>query len=171
MRKDERKFISQLFDALTQINDPADTRKKVLGVLRDNNPQASHSEKDDISKRKKMLLEGLRPMIAKGLSNLDEWEALLAKYEAADLTATPVPASADENRDASDRDCALSAGLTRREADIFLFLAKGATHRKIAAELSVSINTVNAHVQNIFGKLNVSNRIEAVNAVRGVDVK
>ena len=50
-------------------------------------------------------------------------------------------------------------------------LAKGATHRNIAAELGVSINTVNAHIQNIFGKLNVTNRIEAVNAVRGVDVK
>jgi DNA-binding CsgD family transcriptional regulator len=170
MRKDEREIIGRLFDALTQISDPADTRQKLLAIL-DQNLHAPHPKKVGISKRKMKLLDGLRPMITKGISNLDEWESLIAKYEAADLPATPVPEIAGENRGASDRDHALSAGLTRRQADIFLFLAKGANHREIAAELSVSINTVNAHVQNIFGKLNVTNRIEAVNAVRSVDAQ
>ncbi len=51
---------------------------------------------------------------------------------------------------------------TDRENDILLLIAKGYTNTKIAETLFISINTVKFHTKNIFIKLDVKNRIEAV---------
>ncbi len=67
---------------------------------------------------------------------------------------------------ASDRDAALRSGLSNREADIFALLAKGLGNREIGHELHISPNTARTHIENVYEKLGVSNRIEAVNKVR-----
>jgi DNA-binding NarL/FixJ family response regulator len=51
--------------------------------------------------------------------------------------------------------------LSAREQEVFELIAKGLTNTQIAEALTVSENTVKFHVQNIFQKLNVSNRTEA----------
>lgn len=51
--------------------------------------------------------------------------------------------------------------LTRRETEVLKLVALGVSNRNIAAQLSISDNTVKAHVSNIFGKLQVNNRAEA----------
>lgn len=51
--------------------------------------------------------------------------------------------------------------LTERERDVLTLLAKGLTNQEIAAQLSLSNNTIKYHVQNIYAKLNVTNRTEA----------
>jgi PAS domain S-box-containing protein len=53
-------------------------------------------------------------------------------------------------------------GLTRRELEILRLLAEGANTRVVAERLRVSRATVRNHVQNIFGKLEVHSRLEAV---------
>jgi len=59
------------------------------------------------------------------------------------------------------------AGLTPRELDVLLLLAKHQTDKEIAEALFLSPRTVSTHVANIFNKLGVSNRREAANmAVR-----
>ena len=58
------------------------------------------------------------------------------------------------------------ARLTRRETGVFALLIKGHGNREIGRELNISEFTARAHVRNIFSKLKVSNRVEAVNAVR-----
>lgn len=65
-----------------------------------------------------------------------------------------------------DRDAALRCGLSNREAEIFALLAKGLGNREIGRELHISPNTARTHIDNIYQKLKVSNRIEAVNHVR-----
>jgi DNA-binding NarL/FixJ family response regulator len=50
------------------------------------------------------------------------------------------------------------AGLTRREAEVAALIGEGRTNRQIAAQLVVSERTVDAHLRNMFAKLDVSSR-------------
>ncbi|MDR6513606.1 LuxR C-terminal-related transcriptional regulator [Chryseobacterium camelliae] len=52
--------------------------------------------------------------------------------------------------------------LTAREMEILRYIGEGHTSKEIAASLSISINTVSRHRQNILEKLRVKNSIEAV---------
>jgi DNA-binding NarL/FixJ family response regulator len=52
--------------------------------------------------------------------------------------------------------------LTAREQEVLRLLARGLRNKEIAARLSVSERTVNFHLANIYQKLNVSGRTEAL---------
>ena len=63
---------------------------------------------------------------------------------------------------AGDEDVGLLAGqLTAREREVLGLLVRGASGLEIAAELSISRNTVRTHVQSILTKLQVHSRLEA----------
>ena len=51
--------------------------------------------------------------------------------------------------------------LTGREMDVLKLVARGKVNNDIADELSISISTVKSHLQNIYTKLDVTNRTEA----------
>ncbi|WP_353885389.1 LuxR C-terminal-related transcriptional regulator [uncultured Bacteroides sp.] len=51
--------------------------------------------------------------------------------------------------------------LSVREKQVLSLIDKGLTSKKIAETLSISINTVSRHRQEILGKLQVKNSIEA----------
>ena len=51
--------------------------------------------------------------------------------------------------------------LTSREISIYEKLLEGESVKDIAAELTISINTVKAHIRNLYKKLNIHNRREA----------
>jgi len=51
--------------------------------------------------------------------------------------------------------------LTAREREVWGLIAEGRTNVQIAAQLSLSENTVKFHVQHLFRKLGVKNRTEA----------
>jgi len=53
-------------------------------------------------------------------------------------------------------------GLTARESEILYLLGQGCSNAKIAAQLFISANTVKFHIKNIYIKLNVKSRMEAV---------
>ncbi len=57
--------------------------------------------------------------------------------------------------------------LSNREKEILLKLSKGLLYKEIATELFISQETVRKHVYNIYEKLHVKNRIEAVNIFLG----
>lgn len=52
--------------------------------------------------------------------------------------------------------------LTNRELEVLIELAKGCTNAEIASHLFISVATVKTHMMNIFGKLEVSTRLGAV---------
>ncbi|MFT5084877.1 MAG: DNA-binding NarL/FixJ family response regulator [Lentisphaeria bacterium] len=52
-------------------------------------------------------------------------------------------------------------GITKRESEVFLWLAKGKTNREIAQILDFSPRTVNKHLEQLFKKLDVDNRTSA----------
>jgi len=52
--------------------------------------------------------------------------------------------------------------LSKREIEVLKLVTKGSSNKEIADELCLSIRTVQGHVGNIFNKLRVSSRTEAV---------
>jgi DNA-binding NarL/FixJ family response regulator len=55
----------------------------------------------------------------------------------------------------------LSVSLTPRETEVLSLLASGRSGKEIAAELSVSLSTVQRHIANIYAKIGVRGRVEA----------
>jgi DNA-binding NarL/FixJ family response regulator len=53
-------------------------------------------------------------------------------------------------------------GLTPRELEVLSLLTKGCTNKEIAQDLFISEKTVKTHLSNIFRKLKVTRRLEAV---------
>jgi len=53
--------------------------------------------------------------------------------------------------------------LTTREREMLELLAKGYRYKEIADQLSISFETVRTHIHNIYDKLHVQSRIEALN--------
>jgi two-component system, NarL family, nitrate/nitrite response regulator NarL len=52
--------------------------------------------------------------------------------------------------------------LTRREMEVLAELASGRTNKQIARDLGISLNTIKFHVRNLFQKLGVNSRGQAI---------
>lgn len=53
-------------------------------------------------------------------------------------------------------------GLTQREIELLTQLKNGLTYEEIASNLHISYHTVRKHIENIYRKLQVGNKLEAV---------
>lgn len=60
----------------------------------------------------------------------------------------------------------LDEPLSQRELEVLRLIVEGATNKEIADELVLTVNTVKRHISNIFGKLVVRNRAEAIARAR-----
>lgn len=60
--------------------------------------------------------------------------------------------------------------LTSRETELVALLAEGLSNKEIAARVFVSENTVKKHLANIYQKLEVSRRTQAVNKARELGI-
>jgi DNA-binding NarL/FixJ family response regulator len=75
--------------------------------------------------------------------------------------------SADDGAVARKRRGHVENPLTAREAGILNHVAMGYSAAETAEHLALSVHTVTTHIRNIYGKLAVRNRVEAVNVARG----
>jgi len=60
--------------------------------------------------------------------------------------------------------------LSERELEVLQLIAEGLTNREIADRLYLSLNTVKVHTRNIYGKLDVHHRAQAVARAREIGV-
>ena len=60
--------------------------------------------------------------------------------------------------------------LSKRELEILGLLTQGYSNQEIAARLFVSLSTVKTHIQNLFEKLDVKRRIQAVEKARRLNL-
>lgn len=65
------------------------------------------------------------------------------------------------NRQSEDEILRQSFGLTHRESEVLLWIAKGKANRDIGEILGLSSRTVNKHLEQIYAKLGVENRASA----------
>lgn len=65
---------------------------------------------------------------------------------------------------------ATAASITTREQEVLKLLSQGCSNREIALALCVSIGTVKTHLANIYGKLNVASRVQAVAEARSLNL-
>ena len=64
------------------------------------------------------------------------------------------------------REPTLAARLTRREREVIGLVAQGCADAEVGRRLGISRRTVGKHLENVFAKLGVHNRAEAVHRVR-----
>lgn len=55
----------------------------------------------------------------------------------------------------------LVAGLTSRELEVLRLVAKGQSNKKIAADLVLSVRTVERHITNLYGKIDARGKADA----------
>ena len=96
---------------------------------------------EDLTRAKLLLEEGLA--IAERLAMVPLQKKTAALYKTVSTAAPKYP-----------------AGLTRREAEVITFVAKGMTNKEIGDKLCISGRTVAAHLRRIFDKVGAANRAE-----------
>ena len=61
-------------------------------------------------------------------------------------------------------------GISKRELDVFLLMAQGLSNQEIAERLFVSLNTIKTHSSNVFAKLDVERRTQAVEKAKRLSI-
>ena len=60
--------------------------------------------------------------------------------------------------------------LSKRQLEILSLLAQGHSNQEIASQLLVSLSTVKSHIQNLFEKLEVKRRMQAVEKAKRLNL-
>lgn len=71
---------------------------------------------------------------------------------------------------AIDEDAVRELGISKREHEVLQLLAGGCSNAEVAAELFVSLSTVKTHVSNLFHKLDVKSRTQAIGKAKELKI-
>lgn len=151
--------------------DEGDREQELLGALEERGEitpvTAAISTSLTADEASKMLEE----LTAKGYLQLQIEEGIptyalagRATRELPQSTSTPADRSADGTPVLPPVD------LSERELEVLTLLASGRTNSEIAGDLFVAVGTVKSHVNNIYSKLEVRNRAEAVTRARELEL-
>jgi two-component system, NarL family, response regulator LiaR len=61
-------------------------------------------------------------------------------------------------------------GISKREYEVLELIAKGHTNQEVADRLFVSANTIKTHLTNIFAKLEVNRRTQAIQRAKDLNI-
>jgi DNA-binding NarL/FixJ family response regulator len=100
------------------------------------------------------LKAGARAYLLKGLLRKELIETIRAVHAGQKRLAPEIAAEIAEH--------AIDGGLTPREIDVLRLIAGGNANKEIAAQLSLTEETVKGHVKNILSKLGARDRTHAV---------
>lgn len=108
------------------------------------------------------LKAGARAYLLKGSLRNELLETIRAVYAGQRRVSSEAAAEIAEH--------STDDALTPREVDVLRWVAKGNANKEIAAELSLSEETVKSHIRSILGKLEAKDRTHAVaiGAKRGI---
>jgi DNA-binding NarL/FixJ family response regulator len=112
------------------------------------------SAEEDRDAIEAVLRRGATAYILKSIDPLDLAAAIRQAVEGS--VFQPGPLLADS------RPRAVRAGLSEKEAQVLAELAKGCSNREIAQTLWLSEQTIKFHLRNVYRKLGVANRTEAL---------
>jgi DNA-binding NarL/FixJ family response regulator len=126
-----------------------------IRLLQERMPAVKIAVLSGIDSDEQALSLGASAFIAKGINPDELPGALLAAYR--EHVPTPI------GRVAHDRtSAARDAGLTERELEILRAVGEGKSNREIGKKLWLAEQTVKFHLTNIYRKLNVTSRTEAL---------
>lgn len=113
---------------------------------------------------KPFLIEELLVKVDTILRNFQKQRKALvdAAYKSLLITDKQAEASS-EKTDQLIKECRIKYNLTSRETEVIRLIAEGGTNKTIAEKLFISDKTVAKHIQNIFEKVGVNNRLELLN--------
>ena len=60
--------------------------------------------------------------------------------------------------------------MSERELEVLHYLARGLTYEEIGQQLFLSLNTIQFHVKNIYRKLLVNKRVQAIEKAREMNL-
>ena len=89
---------------------------------------------------------------------------LLAAFPENVLSAVPI------DREQSVNTQILVEPLSGREIEVLHMMAEGYKYKEIAERLVVSINTVRHHTRNVYGKLDVNSRTQALGRAKELNL-
>jgi LuxR family maltose regulon positive regulatory protein len=99
-------------------------------------------------------------------ASTDESSVRIRRYAARLLSAFPEVNTAPTPSIPADRQSGLIDPLTTRELDVLQLIAAGDSNQAIAERLFITVSAVKKHTGNIFGKLSVNSRTQAVARAR-----
>ncbi|MFO0727413.1 MAG: response regulator transcription factor [Myxococcota bacterium] len=110
----------------------------------------------------------IQPNLARALLRMIGVKVQQGPAKASDGSPAPAPASADEasagpaEGEPSEGRSGGASVLTDRELEILQIIAKGLSNNEAAKVLGLSKATIRTHLEHIYEKLDVTNRVEAV---------
>ena len=125
---------------------------------------------DDVLSVSNALAAGASGYILKGVSGLDLISALKAvntgqPYVTAELAVRLLSGVKGKSL-VPKRDAKVQAALTYREQQVLEHITKGYTNQEIAEKLGLTIGTIKYYLSQLFKKLHVRNRVQAVIAAK-----
>ena len=97
-------------------------------------------------------------LLLAAINEREKWASIITHNQ----SATPVKQQLDNSDNYQNLNQGLVEILTHREMEVLSLINQGYRNKNIAESLSISISTVKRHLQNIYQKLQVSSRTEAI---------
>ncbi|OGN92306.1 MAG: DNA-binding response regulator [Chloroflexi bacterium RBG_13_48_17] len=105
---------------------------------------------------------GARAYLLKDAPREDLFKAIRSVYRGESLIQPVVASKLLDRFSQLSRRTPSGEELSGRELEVLCLMAKGAANKEISAELNIAQSTVKTHITNIFQKLGVNDRTEAV---------
>ena len=105
---------------------------------------------------------GARAYLLKDAPREDLFKAIRSVYRGESLIQPVVASKLLDRFSQLSRRAPSGEELSARELEVLCLMAKGAANKEISAELNIAQSTVKTHITNIFQKLGVNDRTEAV---------
>ncbi|MBN1876133.1 MAG: hypothetical protein JXA33_18060 [Anaerolineae bacterium] len=110
-----------------------------------------------------LIIALLREAQARGI--MPDYVNMLLHSQSTTLPRPPAP-----QLPSSPATFSLTETLSDRELEVLHLIVAGDTNREIADKLFIAISTVKTHINNIYGKLGVSNRVQAVTRANELEI-